>query len=76
MPMDTNLGRVVMYDEGLPLIMMHGLFIVWSFNQVIVPLLSKSLWSLKLRGWGHTLGFYYKVKWHFDHMVLQDPVTN
>lgn len=34
MPMDTNLGRVVIYDEGLPPIMMRGLFITWSFNQV------------------------------------------
>ena len=34
MPMDTNLGKVAIYDEGLPPIMMHGLFIMWFFNHV------------------------------------------
>ena len=77
--MATKLGRVVTYLEGLFSIKSYKAFITWPRDKTksIVSLLTEQLWPPNLAGWLVTLTApTHKVTWPFDHVVLQDHMTN
>ena len=84
-PIDTRLGRMVIYLEGLLPKELPDTFVTWpskitGLTKTIISPLPQSLWPLNLAGWWLTMkgshSFTHGVTWAFYLLVLLDHVTN
>ena len=84
-PIDTRLGRMVIYLEGLIPIELPHTFVTWPSKitgqtKTVISPLPQSLWPLNLAGWWLTMkgshSFTHGVTWAFYLLVLLDHVTN
>ena len=81
--MATKVDRIATFRDRFVPIKSNDTLITWSWRitwqtKTIISPLPYSLWSLNLGGWWLALrGFMmHKVTWCFDHIVLQDRLTN
>ena len=80
-PMDTELGRVITYHEGLLSIKSRDSFVTWSCEitwqtKSLFPL-PQYLWLPNMASWWLTLrASHPRSHPTLDHVVLRDHVTN